>query len=62
MEFGKCAIFQKPLHIVILSKILTLDCGWSSIILLKILVFLINFRAEIQNIYIQQAVAKLNKY
>ena len=47
---------------MILSKILTLDCGWSSIILLKILVFLINFRAEIQNIYIQQAVAKLNKY
>jgi|TARA_B110000444_G_C18573116_1_gene470330 hypothetical protein len=35
MGFGKCAIFQKPLHIVILSKILTPLGGWSSIILLK---------------------------
>jgi hypothetical protein len=46
MEFGKNTFFQKPLYIVIYTKILTLDSGWSSIILLKSSVYLINSRSE----------------
>ncbi len=57
MVFRKIVFPQKPLHIVIIKKILTLSSGWSSIILLKSSVFFINFIVKTQNIYIQQLVA-----